>query len=111
MNAGPGEMVWFDDGHSMFLEINRSEVVVTTVMCPSGNESPCRVNQRVGCLVQHFVGRFGFDVNVGVCPATEQVPIAWALVGDPSDVDLCQVWVVPTADEVFAAWASTMRQE
>lgn len=109
VGARQQEMMWRDDGHSMFLELNRSEVVITTVMCTGGTDSPCRENKRIGCLVQHFLGRFGLESNVGVCPAAEQIPIAWAVVGDPSDVDLCQVWVVPTADDVFAAWAATMR--
>jgi hypothetical protein len=103
------EMMWYDDGHSMFLELNRTEVLITTVMCSGAADSPCRQNKRIGCLVQHFLGRFGLEVNVGVCPAAEQIPIAWAVVGDPMDVDLCQVWVVPTGDDVFAAWAATMR--
>lgn len=105
------EMMWHDDGHSLFLEINRSELVVVTVMCPGNQDSPCRVNKRAGCLVQHFVGRFGLELNVGVCAPAEQVPIAWSVVGDSSDTDLCQVWIVPTSDDVFSAWAATMREE
>ena len=108
-NSDALEMTWHDDGHSLFLEINKSELVVLTVMCPGSHDAACRVNKRVGCLVQHFVGRFGLEVNVGVCPPTEQLPVAWSLVGDPSDVDLCQVWIVPTSDEVFSAWAATVR--
>jgi hypothetical protein len=103
------EMVWHDDGHVLYLEINQAELVVQMVSCPHGPQAPCRVNRHVGCVVEHFVFRFGLEVNVGVCPAAAELPVAWALAGDPTDVDLCQVWIVPTADEVFAAWAATMR--
>jgi hypothetical protein len=35
------------------------------------------------------------------------MPIAWSLVGDPHDLDAAQVWIIPTADEAFAAWLIT----
>lgn len=103
------EMVWREDGHAMVLELNRSEVVVVMVRCPNDNDGPCRTNRNIGCIVEFFLMRFGFECNVGVCPASSEIPIAWTVVGDPSDVDTCQVWVVPVADDVYGAWAATMR--
>lgn len=105
-------VLWHDDGHVLWLELNKSEVVVTTVMCPHGEGAPCR-HHRIGCVVQHFIHRYGLECNVGVCPAAEQIPVAWALIGgdiNTQDIDECQVWVVPTMDDVFSAWAETMRR-
>lgn len=107
--ATDSQMVWYEDGHSLFLELNRSEVVVTAVICPNSEGSSCRQNRQVGCIVNHFVMRFGLECNVGVCPASDQIPIAWGIAGDIHDVDLCQVWIVPVTDDVYSAWASTMR--
>lgn len=109
MTMSANEMMWYDDGHVMYLELHRSEVVVTTVLCPNGNDHPCRSNKKVGCIVQFFIGRFGLECNVGVCPAEPEIAIAWSAVGDMSDVDLCQVWVVPVKDDIYSAWATTMR--
>ena len=110
-NAVSDQMVWHEDGHSLFLELNKSEVVVTAVLCSHAPEDPCRANRRIGCVVEHFVMRFGLECNVGVCPASDQIPIAWGIAGDIQDIDMCQVWVVPVADDVYSAWAATMRLE
>ena len=96
--------VWHNDGHVMYLELNRAEVLVTMVTCPG--EGACQ-HERLGCIVQYFITRFGLDCNVGVCPPTAEMPIAWMISGDPYDVDACQVWVIPTTDEAFAAWLIT----
>lgn len=96
--------VWHNDGHVMYLELNKAEVVVQTVVCPG--EGECQ-HERLGCVVQWFMNRFGLDCNVGVCPPSGEMPIAWMLVGDRYDMDACQVWVIPTEDEAFAAWLVT----
>jgi hypothetical protein len=96
--------VWHNDGHIMHLELNRAEVVVTIVTCPG--EGEC-LHERLGCIVQYFINRFGLDCNVGVCEPAGEMPVAWMIAGDPYDVDACQVWVIPTTDEAFAAWLIT----
>jgi hypothetical protein len=30
--------------------------------------------------------------------------ICWTLSGNPRDIESCQVWFMPIADEVFSAW-------
>jgi hypothetical protein len=108
-NVSTDTVMWHDDGHVIWLELNKAEVVVTTVICPAkDSEAPCR-HHKVGCLVQYFVNRYGLDCNVGVCPASDQLRIAWAFYGDVDDLDAAQVWIVPVDDDVFSAWASNMR--
>jgi hypothetical protein len=112
MQTASDTALWYDDGHVIWLELNRSEVVVTTVMCPGGEGAACR-HPRIGCVVQYFVNAYGLECNVGICPAAEQIQIAWTLIGgDPSysDLDECQIWIVPTADDIFSSWAETMRR-
>lgn len=110
-NVSLDTIMWHDDGHVMWLELNKAEVVITTVICPhSHDESACR-HRKAGCLVQYFLNRYGLDCNVGVCAASDQIRIAWAVYGDLEDLDACQIWVVPTEDDVFSAWADTMRNK
>jgi len=96
--------VWHNDGHVMYLELNKAEVVVQAVVCPESTE--CK-HERLGCLVQYFLNQFGLDCNVGVCSPSAEMVIAWMLVGDPYDIDACQVWVIPIEDEAFSAWLVT----
>jgi hypothetical protein len=106
------EVRWHDDGHRFTLELNRSDVVVTSVFCPHSNDpsKPCR-HRSIGCLVEWFLHRFGLECHVGVCPPAEELQVAWALIGDQYDLDAAQVWVISTTDDIFAAWATTMRSE
>jgi hypothetical protein len=90
----------------MCLELNKSEVVITTVICPGGPE--CQ-HSTLGCLVQYFTHRFGLECNVGVAPPEAEMPIAWTFTGDTWDVDAAQVWVIPVADEAFSAWMITQQ--
>lgn len=105
MEASPGELRWHEDGHSLWLQLARSELVVATVVCPNANtdEGECHSRQ-APCVVTHFIDRFGLECNVGICPPTERLDIAWALTGDADDLDSAQVWVIPTADDVYASW-------
>lgn len=105
-----GEVRWHDDGHRLALELNRSELVVTTVVCPKDGvpDAPCQ-HPRWGCVVDYFVSRFGLECHVGVCVPSDEIRVAWALVGDQVDLDAAQVWVISTSDDIFAAWADTMR--
>lgn len=100
------EMIWHNDGHAIRLRINKSELEIIEVMCPSGNSGECW-NDRIGCMVEYFIRRFGMDCNVGVCPAMENLQICWSVVGDTYDMDACQLWFVPLEDEAFNAWLAT----
>jgi hypothetical protein len=111
VNAGdqqPDALRWHDDEHRLWLQLVRSDLVIATTLCPHNGdpEAPCRSRQ-AACIVQHFIERFGLDCNVGVCAPAEYLDIAWAVVGDKDDLDLAQVWVIPTSDDVFAAWRAT----
>lgn len=97
------EMLWHKDGHIMHLQLNKENLLITHVTCPGKEE--CQ--HSVGCLVEWFLKRFGFDCNVGVCAPEENMEIAWCLVGDTQNLDLCQIWVIPVSDEAFAAWLVT----
>jgi hypothetical protein len=104
MTAVDGDVVWHNDGHVMLLQLNRSEIQALYVSCPE--EGPCQHTVH-GCMVRYFMLRFGLECNVGVAPPSPEMPIAWSLVGDPHDLDAAQVWIIPTADEAFAAWLIT----
>lgn len=108
--TGP-TLQWHDDGHELWLQLVRDELVIATVLCPHSVDDDeatpaCRVRQ-AECVVQHFITRFGLECNVGTCAPEEYLTIAWALVGDPDELDLAQVWIIPTSDDVFASWRAT----
>jgi hypothetical protein len=96
------DMVWHKDGHSLTLQISKENLVVLDVSCSGG---VCQ--HKVGCIVQWFVRRYGFDCNVGVCDPERVLEIAWMVAGDPDDVETCQVWFIPVKDEAFSAWLAT----
>lgn len=98
--------VWHNDGHSISLELNRANLIITEVKCPGGEE--CK-HQTHGCMVKWFIDRFGLECNVGVTQAAPEIDIAWMLTGDPYDLESAQVWVIPTTDDAFAAWLITQQ--
>jgi hypothetical protein len=103
-NASTDDLVWHDDGHTLWLELNRSELMVLSVLCPGGEEC---ADSRGRCVVEWFINRFGLECHVGVCVPEEQVRIAWAIVGDKDEKDESQVWVISVTDDLYAAWRST----
>jgi hypothetical protein len=100
------EMIWHNDGHHISLRINKSEVEITEIFCPNTLNSDCK-HEHFGCVVDYFIDRFGLECNVGVCQAKSDLQICWSLVGDPYDLEACQLWFVPVEDEVFYAWLTT----
>lgn len=94
------EANWHDDGHIMHLELVQSEAQITSVHCPGGEcghiDTPC--------VVRHFLNVYGLECNVGVADMVSDMPIAWTLIGNPRDLDACQLWVIPTEDTMFRAW-------
>lgn len=107
MPVDQAELVWHDDGHVVVLSLNRADLQVLEVRCPDEN-GPCS-NAKVGCLVRWFITRFGLDCHVGVAPPAAEMQFAWAVSGDVYDLDACQVWIVSTEDDLFAAWAFSQR--
>lgn len=97
------EMVWHNDGHKIHLRINRSEVDIVEVFCPNPENGSCRTEYD-GCAVEWFINRYGLECNAGSCPAAESIQICWTLIGDPRDLDSCQLWFMPLSDETFQAW-------
>lgn len=100
------EIVWHNDGHSINLTINKSNIVVSSVICPGHEDRACKVGQFT-CIVTWFLDVYGLECNVGICEASPTVEIAWSAVGDFDDPQLCQVWVIPINDEAFSAWLVT----
>lgn len=99
------ELVWHDDGHRLWLELNRDRVDVVSVICP-GPEAGCR-DRRGDCVVQSFVDRYGLECHVGQCAPEEVLTVAWTVQGDIDDPDESQVWVISVTDSVYASWRST----
>jgi hypothetical protein len=101
---------WHNDGHFINLILNKSNLLIDSVECPAtdSKESPCMHESIDGCAVRWFLSRYGFDCNVGVVPVQSRMEIAWALVAESLyDPELWQVWIIPTADEVFSAWVKS----
>ena len=98
--------VWHNDGHSISLELNRANLIITDVKCSDGEE--CK-HQTHGCMVRWFIERYGLDCNVGVTPAAPEIDIAWMFAGDMYDLESAQVWIIPVTDDAFAAWLITQQ--
>jgi len=99
------EQVWHNDGHSIKLRINRAELEVLEVTCPSREKGSGEcLNQNNDCIVTKFILNYGLDCNGGVCPAAEDIEICWTVIGDKNNEDSCQVWFMPMTDEIFNAW-------
>jgi hypothetical protein len=100
------EVVWHKDGHMIYAQINKSDLVITSVHCPGHEERECKLGS-FDCIVTWFLETYGMECNVGICDPSRELEIAWSAVGDFSDSSMCQVWVIPTEDEAFAAWLVT----
>jgi len=112
------EMEWHNDGHTIALSLNKSQVEIVEVICPSENGGACESDSRsnlspdgLGCIVQYFIRRFGVECNIGQCPPEETMEICWTLVGNKNDPDASQLWFVPVNDEVFYAWMSSHQND
>lgn len=104
-------MMWFDDGHRLRLQINRSELEITEIICPRTDGRQCK-HDRHDCVVEYFLSRYGFECNAGVCPGTELLDICWTLLGDASgDIEASQVWFMPNTDEMFSAWLVSKKNQ
>lgn len=100
--------VWNVDGHRVLLQLNKNELSIQMVLCPHHEGRACQV-AGFDCIVTWFLDVYGLDCNVGVSEVASEMELAWSLQGDSSDPDLCQVWVIPTADEAFASWLETQQ--
>ena len=100
------ELVWNNDGHSISLRIEKNDLVIVGFECPHQEPgAECRRHSQE-CIVEWFIYRFGLECNVGMCEPASKISIAWAATGEPQmGFDMCQVWVIPTTDEFFSAWA------
>lgn len=98
------DVCWHKDGHTIHVQLNRSETVITHIHCPNGETGECHIG-KFTCIVSWFLERYGLECNVGICELTPEIEIAWSAVGeDYDDPELCQVWVIPVNDEAFSAW-------
>lgn len=100
------EAIWHNDGHSVALNIEKTQVVVEPIVCPhdDAGDAAC-FHPKVGCLFVYFVGLYGLEVNNGQAPAASRVDMAWAVIGDRLDLEACQLWTIPVDDPLFAAWS------
>lgn len=103
------ETVWHDDGHSIWLTLNQSELSIVTIHCPHSKGAGECWHDEVGCIVTWFLNRFGLECHVGVAPPEEEMRLAWAWSGSRYDLDSSQVWVMSTRDEFYAAWAVSQK--
>lgn len=97
---------WYKDGHNIYLQLNKNELVIQVTSCPGGENRKCKT-ETTECIVEWFLNCYGLDCNVGVSEIMSNMEIAWSIQGDTSNTDLCQVWVIPIIDEAFSAWLTT----
>lgn len=100
------ELKWNVDGHKISLTINKSELIVSALICPylGDKESPCYHRGIEGCVVNYFVNTFGLETNSGSVPASEFVDIAWCSDGSVWDIDLVEFLMIPMNDPYFKDW-------
>jgi hypothetical protein len=106
------ELKWHDDGHSIYLRLEQSNLRVSPMPCPH-DESPeadCFHKGLGGCLVRYFVQMYGLDVNVGVADPEAEMLISWARQGDDYSLDDVQVWIIPNTDTRFAEFLEAQRE-
>lgn len=101
------DQIWHNDGHVIKLRINKTDLEVVDISCPNlekpKDETSC-LDSNGNCIIQWFGYRFGMECNVGMCPANEEIEIAWTLVGEKDSPEQSQVWFMPMTDDVFQAW-------
>jgi hypothetical protein len=97
------DMVWHDDGHSIELRINKSELEIIAIRCPGGDDRKC-LHEESGCIVDYYLYRYGMECNAGTCPAAKDINICWTFIGDKKNLDMAQVWFMPKTDDLFSAW-------
>lgn len=98
--------IWHSDGHRIYMQLERTELVIQEVTCPQTEDRECQTG-KFDCIVTWFLNRYGLECNVGVSEVSSDMEIAWSAQGDMDDPDLCQVWVIPVIDEAFSAWLTT----
>lgn len=101
-----GEAVWHNDGHRISYLLDHAEILVKPEPCHHGPGAECH-HLTAGCVVEYFVSLYGAECNVGVAAVHPSMEIAWAIFGDPHDIDACQLWTIPVDDSVYASWAAT----
>lgn len=105
------ELVWHDDGHQIYMRLEKSLVRVNPMDCPfeDSEEAFCYHMGVGGCAVRFFIQMYGLDVNVGVADPMSEMPISWAMQGDKVAIDQAQVWIIPNHDPQFAAFLEAER--
>lgn len=100
----PSQLTWHVDGHTASFMIKQTEVYVYPDVCPFPIDGPCRMGPNRSCIVGYYIEMFGLEINVGATVVNGPVEFAWAFVGEPTDLELAQVWIIPKEDDVFAPW-------
>lgn len=100
------ELKWNVDGHRLLLNINKTELVVSSSICPHGNavEGTCYHAGIESCAVNYFINMYGLETNTGVVGASESIEVAWALSGSQWDIDLVEFSMIPVSDPHFSDW-------
>jgi len=97
------ETEWHTDNHTMSVYLDADSITVISTCPTAGKTGDCHT-EGIGCIVTYFLDIYGLDCNVGQALAHPDMKIAWSVVGDPRDMDLCQVWVIPEEDAAFQGW-------
>ena len=100
-------LIWNPDGHTLRVILNRDDLEVSLATCPNGAkpDTECWHDDVKGCVVGHFVERYGIGGNLGVgAPVSGLMEIAWAGRGNPKDVSTMDIVFLPVEDIEFASW-------
>jgi len=104
------ELDWHIDGHVISLTLDKSEVKVSSNVCPHGavSTAECFHVGIQGCIVSYFVTVYELDTNQGTCPAAANIEIAWASSGSKWDIDSTEFHMIPVSDPVFSDWKNSL---
>lgn len=107
------ELVWHNDGHKIYLQLEKATVSVVPLGCPFDEDpsAPCYHKGLGGCAVRYFVQMYGLDVNVGIADPMAEMPISWTLQGDGYSVDRAQLWIIPNNDIQFMGFLESQKSK
>lgn len=103
-------LTWHRDGHFVEMSLSGPELLAVPEECPYQvvYDANCKAGGK--CLFEYYVGVYGMDLNVGSTELSPRIEFAWALQGNPDDLDSAQLWIIPVDDPTFGPWLASFER-